>query len=142
MSGRQKWHWFAAGVAGLAVAGAVLANGATTPPTLSAHPFPTVEFHAPDNGSVVVATPLMDATTVTSTTPKPVKTSSSTPPPSPPSDQHTETKLTVTFSIPDIPLYFPNCSVAKALGAAPIRKGQPGYRDELDRDHNGVACEY
>ena len=38
-------------------------------------------------------------------------------------------------------LYFANCSDARAAGEAPIYRGEPGYRDELDRDGDGVACE-
>lgn len=37
--------------------------------------------------------------------------------------------------------YFANCSEARAAGAAPMYKGQPGYREGLDRDHDGIACE-
>jgi hypothetical protein len=141
MSGRQRWHWIAAGIAGLAVVGAVLANDSTNTPALNAHPFPTVEFHAPDNGSMVIVTPLTDASTVTNTTPKATRSvGPSTPASSTP--QHTETKFTITLTIPPFPLYFPDCMTAKILGAAPLRKGEPGYRDELDQNHDGVACEY
>lgn len=38
-------------------------------------------------------------------------------------------------------VYYKNCTVARAAGAAPIYQGQPGYRSALDRDHDGVACE-
>lgn len=38
-------------------------------------------------------------------------------------------------------VYYRNCSEARAAGAAPIYQGQPGYRRELDRDGDGVACE-
>lgn len=38
-------------------------------------------------------------------------------------------------------VYYPNCAAAHAAGVAPIREGQPGYRTELDRDDDGVACE-
>jgi hypothetical protein len=34
-----------------------------------------------------------------------------------------------------------NCSAARAAGAAPIYRGQPGYAEHLDRDRDGVACE-
>jgi hypothetical protein len=34
-----------------------------------------------------------------------------------------------------------NCASARAVGAAPIRVGDPGYRAGLDRDGDGVACE-
>ena len=38
--------------------------------------------------------------------------------------------------------YFPNCKKAKESGAAPLHRGDPGYREELDRDGDGVACEF
>jgi hypothetical protein len=37
--------------------------------------------------------------------------------------------------------YYRNCHSARAAGAAPLNAGEPGYRDELDRDGDGVACE-
>ena len=37
--------------------------------------------------------------------------------------------------------YFENCSEARDAGEAPIYRGEPGYRAELDRDSDGVACE-
>ena len=37
--------------------------------------------------------------------------------------------------------YYANCTEAKAAGAAPLYQGEPGYRDKLDRDHDGIACE-
>jgi len=37
--------------------------------------------------------------------------------------------------------YYANCSAAKAAGAAPLYRGQPGYSSALDRDGDGVACE-
>lgn len=37
--------------------------------------------------------------------------------------------------------YYANCSAARAAGAAPLHKGDPGYRSGLDRDNDGVACE-
>lgn len=37
--------------------------------------------------------------------------------------------------------YFANCASARAAGAAPLRRGNPGYRAGLDRDNDGVACE-
>ena len=38
-------------------------------------------------------------------------------------------------------VYYPNCAAARAAGAAPIYRGQPGYRPGLDRDGDGIACE-
>jgi excalibur calcium-binding domain-containing protein len=37
--------------------------------------------------------------------------------------------------------YYANCTAAKAAGAAPLYRGQPGYRPALDRDNDGIACE-
>ncbi|MDK8760801.1 excalibur calcium-binding domain-containing protein [Corynebacterium pseudodiphtheriticum] len=37
--------------------------------------------------------------------------------------------------------YFQNCAAARAAGAAPLHAGDPGYRSQLDRDKDGVACE-
>ncbi|MFD8954247.1 excalibur calcium-binding domain-containing protein [Streptomyces xanthophaeus] len=37
--------------------------------------------------------------------------------------------------------YYKNCDAAKAAGAAPIRKGKPGYRTALDKDGDGIACD-
>ena len=37
--------------------------------------------------------------------------------------------------------YYPNCTAAKAAGAAPLYRDQPGYSTKLDRDGDGVACE-
>ncbi|GAA3354600.1 excalibur calcium-binding domain-containing protein [Saccharopolyspora gregorii] len=37
--------------------------------------------------------------------------------------------------------YYSNCTAAKDAGAAPLYRGQPGYRSALDRDGDGVACE-
>lgn len=34
-----------------------------------------------------------------------------------------------------------NCAEARAAGAAPVRRGDPGYGPHLDRDNDGVGCE-
>ena len=38
-------------------------------------------------------------------------------------------------------VFYANCSQARAAGAAPIYRGQPGYRTKLDRDRDGIGCE-
>lgn len=38
-------------------------------------------------------------------------------------------------------VYYARCADARAAGAAPIYKGEPGYRPALDRDGDGIACE-
>ncbi|WP_372016613.1 excalibur calcium-binding domain-containing protein [Pseudoxanthomonas sp. 10H] len=34
-----------------------------------------------------------------------------------------------------------NCDEARAAGAAPVRRGEPGYGPHLDRDNDGIGCE-
>ena len=36
---------------------------------------------------------------------------------------------------------FANCAAARRAGAAPVRRGQPGYGPHLDRDNDGIGCE-
>lgn len=64
------------------------------------------------------------------------------PPEAPPQAEQTPTEP-VPFAAPaDGPsAYFPNCAAARAVGAAPILAGQPGYRSGLDGDGDGIACE-
>lgn len=38
-------------------------------------------------------------------------------------------------------LYFSRCAEARAAGVAPIHIGEPGYRERLDADDDGIACE-
>ncbi|WP_406207683.1 excalibur calcium-binding domain-containing protein [Kitasatospora sp. NBC_01560] len=37
--------------------------------------------------------------------------------------------------------YYANCTAARSAGAAPLHRGDAGYRPALDRDGDGVACE-
>ncbi len=37
--------------------------------------------------------------------------------------------------------YWRRCDDARAAGTAPIYRGEPGYRDGLDADYDGIACE-
>lgn len=36
---------------------------------------------------------------------------------------------------------YPNCDAARAAGAAPVYRGDPGYGSHLDHDGDGVGCE-
>ena len=38
-------------------------------------------------------------------------------------------------------VYYANCTEVREAGAAPLRRGDPGYAGHLDRDDDGVACE-
>jgi len=37
--------------------------------------------------------------------------------------------------------YWRGCDDARAAGTAPIYRGEPGYREGMDGDSDGVACE-
>ena len=37
--------------------------------------------------------------------------------------------------------FYANCKAAKAAGAAPLYRGDPGYSEDRDRDGDGIACE-
>jgi hypothetical protein len=39
------------------------------------------------------------------------------------------------------PPYYANCDDARAKGKAPVYSTDPGYRPELDSDHDGIGCE-
>jgi Protein of unknown function (DUF1524)/Excalibur calcium-binding domain len=36
---------------------------------------------------------------------------------------------------------YANCTAVRAAGAAPIHRGDPGWRDAFDRDGDGIGCE-
>ena len=36
--------------------------------------------------------------------------------------------------------YFSGCEDARAAGVAPLYRGEPGYRPEMDGDSDGIAC--
>ena len=38
-------------------------------------------------------------------------------------------------------VYYSGCREARAAGVAPLYRGQPGYRQGMDGDDDGVACE-
>ena len=81
--------------------------------------------------------------------PEPVRTETRTETPSPshprtptPTPTVTVTKTPEASEAPANPyVYYKNCDAARAAGAAPLHRGDPGYRSELDRDGDGVACE-
>jgi hypothetical protein len=50
------------------------------------------------------------------------------------------TRATVATMVPSS-VFYANCAAARAAGAAPIHRGEPGYSTSLDRDGDGIACE-
>jgi hypothetical protein len=43
--------------------------------------------------------------------------------------------------LPQVGDVWSSCGQARDAGTAPLYRGEPGYSDELDYDHDGVACE-
>ncbi|MGW4064759.1 excalibur calcium-binding domain-containing protein [Amycolatopsis sp. NPDC004747] len=119
---------YAAGAASPALAAAetaakAAAGGLWGPPCNG-----TVDAPAPAPTPVPVPTP----TSAPKPAPKPTPATKAAPPPPP---------VEPTEEAPARSAYYANCSEAKAAGAAPLYRGEPGYRSGLDRDGDGVACE-
>ena len=91
--------------------------------------------------TTTAATTTTEAATTTAapppTTGAPVTTEA---PPPPPVTDAPRPAATAAPSAPSGATYA-NCSEAKAAGAAPLSRGEPGYSSKLDRDGDGVACE-
>jgi hypothetical protein len=98
-----------------------------------------------------LAEPLLPTPTVTTTlvTPGPTVTATATttakPKPAPTVTVTKKVEVAVPFAETDgggsDDVYYANCSEAREAGAAPLRRGDPGYASHLDRDDDGVACE-
>ena len=87
---------------------------------------PPVEVVEPDDVTVLPTTgaaPTPTSTTIVVTLPPTTTTSAQTAPP-----------VTVGVS-------YANCTEVREAGAAPIRRDEPGYNTDLDRDGDGIACE-
>lgn len=121
------------GSAGSAPAGAGSALTAVPTHTVTASPSPRITVTAP--AQTVTAPP----ETVTAT-PPPVTVTIEVPVPA---DQATGGLGFVAPPAPPEPAsaYYANCDAARSAGAAPLYRGDPGYRSGLDRDNDGVACE-
>nr|WP_063779413.1 excalibur calcium-binding domain-containing protein [Kibdelosporangium sp. MJ126-NF4]CEL23195.1 hypothetical protein [Kibdelosporangium sp. MJ126-NF4]CTQ94358.1 hypothetical protein [Kibdelosporangium sp. MJ126-NF4] len=75
-----------------------------------------------------------------------IKVDKPAPPPPPKTSTKTTTKATPKPAPPAEPpppaaAYYKNCTEARAAGAAPVHRGEPGYGRHLDRDGDGVGCE-
>jgi Na+-transporting methylmalonyl-CoA/oxaloacetate decarboxylase gamma subunit len=77
------------------------------------------------------------APTTTTTAPTAPTATPSTPPSSPARTGNTQPSTTEP---PQNRVYYRNCGEVWRDGTAPLRQGEPGYRSELDRNGDGVAC--
>lgn len=113
------------------IAALTLASACGTAPTETRLP----ELHAPTTTSSTTST--WTYTPPTSTTEVTTQPQQVVDPPAPKTSARTTPKTTTQAPA----AYYANCSAAKAARAAPLYRGQPGYRSGLDRDGDGVACE-
>ncbi|MEV5162228.1 excalibur calcium-binding domain-containing protein, partial [Streptomyces sp. NPDC053728] len=75
--------------------------------------------------------------TVSAPTPSPTPTPKPTPTPAVAKTPKAE--RTTKPAAPTV--RYANCDAARAAGAAPVRRGDPGYAAHLDRDGDGIGCE-
>ncbi len=162
---RRKWPWVVgAGFVGLLALGAVVGEEQPTPDsssvvtTTTTSAVPTTTTAQPTTTTTLRAT--TSAPTTTSETPAPVPvvpriettastTTEYTPPPAPaytppPATRDTPpptTEYTPPPAPPEPSVSYSNCAEARAAGAAPLYRGEPGYSTRMDRDGDGVACE-
>lgn len=85
-------------------------------------------------GGVITSAP------VTQAAPEPQPAPKAEPQPEPKPEPVAPPKTT-TKTQPPAAGYYKNCDAARAAGVAPLHRGEPGYRPQLDRDDDGVACE-
>ncbi|MER6649852.1 excalibur calcium-binding domain-containing protein [Streptomyces sp. NPDC000971] len=79
-----------------------------------------------------------DSAVVRITVSEPAPTPTPTPKPTPTVSRTPAAKATKPA---EPAVSYENCDAARAAGAAPVRRGEPGYAAHLDRDGDGVGCE-
>ncbi|MGN2639855.1 excalibur calcium-binding domain-containing protein [Nocardia takedensis] len=113
----------------------------TSPTPSSTSVAPTSTTSAPPSSIPTPPTPTIARTSVLAQTrvPDPMPTPTRVPdlvpfvpaPQTPPAPEPTRA--------PEV--HYANCAAVRSAGAAPIRRGEPGYGTHLDRDRDGIACE-
>lgn len=83
--------------------------------------------------STVTGPPVTEAPTTEATAPASTRPPATTTPPT--------TAATAPATTKPAAVYYANCAAARAAGAAPVHRGDPGYGSHLDRDNDGVGCE-
>ncbi|MFG3189266.1 excalibur calcium-binding domain-containing protein [Streptomyces omiyaensis] len=102
------------------------------------------ESERPDTPPTVTVTETVtEPPSVPPPVPPPVETQE--PDTAEPEVPETETSDLVTPESPEsaspAATYYENCDAAREAGAAPLLRGEPGYREALDREGDGIACE-
>lgn len=121
---------------------AVLQTEPTPQPTPTCPPVHPFGYPASDDSSAVPVPgcPSGYVPSVPTTTP------TTSPVASAPTTTVTTTPGTSSAPPRDVPAGGPepvyeNCDEVRAAGAAPIYRGDPGFREKFDRDGDGVGCE-
>jgi outer membrane biosynthesis protein TonB len=106
------------------------------PPSTTAPPPPTT---APPPPTTAPAPP---TTAPAPTTSPPPPTPAPTAAPIPTTEYVPPPPMPVAAPLPEVGSgSYKNCSAARAAGAAPVYRNDPGYGAHLDRDGDGVGCE-
>jgi hypothetical protein len=79
--------------------------------------------------------------TVATTPPPPPSTTTTTVDPNAPTTSSTKPPKPTTTTTRGSGVWYANCQEAWDQGVRNLRKGDPGFRTQLDADHDGVACE-
>ena len=100
----------------------------TTKPTFTQRPTANLTMEQPE--------PIMEA-------PSPVEPAPQAPAVELPAPQAPAVEQPAPAMVEPAPqqIYYKNCDAVRAAGKAPLYAGSPGYRAELDRNSDGVACE-
>lgn len=158
----KSWPWLAVSAAGLIML-SVLAGLAAGPDDVSAdadiQEVRSIEIPTTTERIVSTTTTAAPTTTVATTTTAPPPTTpppTTAPPPPPttaPPPPHPPPPTTAYVPPPPPPapvaapvpedgsVSYKNCDAARAAGAAPVLRGDPGYGKHLDRDGDGIGCE-
>ena len=122
-------------------------KGPDEPATLSAAPSsivaapPTTVQQLAQTPSAASSTTTTSRATTTTTTPRGTPRPNPQPDPDPDPNRELSTRRTTSSgSSSGSSVYYANCDAVRAAGAAPIRRGDPGYSPKLDRDGDGVGC--
>ena len=103
----------------------------SAPASLVSHKPTPSPSPTPSSSPSSIPTPSPEPTTAEPTPEPPVDAPVEEPTPAPPAQAEPAPQQA----------YYSSCREAKAAGAAPLYRGDPGYRSGLDRDGDGVACE-
>ncbi|MFE2289491.1 excalibur calcium-binding domain-containing protein [Streptomyces sp. NPDC059443] len=104
---------------------------------------PAAESPVPDTTSVEISltAPGTPCPEKAGATLHPGKSPSRAPTPTPPQANPKPKSSPTPAPGPKDDVSYKSCAEAKAAGAAPMRRGQPGYDKRLDRDNDGIACD-